>query len=416
MKHSITTALILMSISSLSNATDWKTSGDVRVGYVQYNYNNPPSTTSTGRIDSKGTYLSSKVSVLTPTYNNFSAKATVAGVTDFGLNDKEFETRNYVFDNGDKSSFAIFQELFISYLDKSNNLTMGRQELVTPLVESDDYYFVANSFDAINYINSSVDNFTFHLGYFYQMSGVWDSGANGEEFHSMSDSSFVDAKDKANANDSGTIYGAVEYKDENSKFKLWNYYTADLYNMIFLEYIFSNSTNKFSYDVGLQALNYKGVGELKSNNYTNIDYSIFSAKFDGDFNNGVSFSTGITKYSNGEGQGATLGAWGGFPTYTYGFAHSYFDVGSLQNASIYKIQISYDLEYLGLNDTSLSYRYTNYKLDSTYSNSEDYMLLNGLKLSYSSDNGVSFNATYENKDLDNSDNDFIIRLIGGYSF
>ena len=408
--------LFVLLINNLAYATDWESSSDFRMGYVEYDYANPPSKTSSGRIDSRGVYLSSKTSILTPKYQNFSLKATVAGVTDFGINNSEYETRNYVFDNGDKSSFAIFQEFFISYLDETNNLTIGRQEIVTPLVESDDYYFIANSFDAINYINSSVNNFSFHLGYFYQMSGVWDSGANGTEFHSMSDSSFVDKKDKVNANNSGVVYGAVEYTDKNQRFKVWDYYTTDLYNMLFLEYIYSNSNSNFSYNLGFQIVNYKEVGALASNNYTNIDYSIFSIKFDGDLNSDLSFSTAVTKYTNGEGQGATLGAWGGFPTYSYGLAHSFFNMGSLQNSMVSKIHISYDLESIGLTNTSLSYRYTNYALDSVHSNSEDYMILNGIKLSYSSSNGGYFKAIYEDRDLDNADGAFAVRIIGGYKF
>ena len=411
------------SSSDSKEKNDWKIFGDLRVGYVQYNYDNPlpkSSLINKGNTDSQGTYIIPKLSLTTPVYSNFKAKVTLAGATDFGINDSKDESKNFVFDGGENQSFALLQEFFISYSDKSHNFTIGRQELVTPLVEADDYYFLANSFDAINYINSSVDNFTFHLGYFYQMAGVWDSGANGTQFHSMSDSSFVAQEDKDNADDTGIMYGAVEYKNENHKLKIWEYYIPDLYNIFLTEYNFSNKGEGFSYNSGIQFVNYKEVGELASNNYTNIDYSIFSAKFDGSFSNGISFGTAATKYTNGAGTSETLGTFGGFPSYTYGYAHSYFTMGSMRNSKIFQAKIGYDLQKIGLNGIKIEYKCNYYNLDSQYSRTasdkmQGKMRLNGIKLSYNN-NGAYFKAIYELQRLDNEPNSSSVRLIGGYRF
>jgi len=406
------------------NANDWKISGDIRAGYVDYDFNNAPPATATvnkGATDSHGFYTTLKTSVLTPKYNNFSLKATLGGATDFGVNNPDYENKNYVFDSKDKKSFALLQELFLSYSDKSHNFTIGRQELDTPLIESDDYYMLANSYEVVNYVNSSLNNLQFHLGYFHKMAGVWDSGANGEKFHSMSDASFVDARDKENAKDSGIVYGAVEYKNKVHEFKLWEYYVTDLYNILLAEYGYSNKINMFSYDLGVQVTNYKELGKLASNNYTNIDYTIYSAKFDGMFENGVNFATGITKYSDGEGQGATLGAFGGFPSYTTGFTYSYFTMGSLQNASVYKTQIGFDLEKMGLKNTWIGYRNTYFNLDPSYSKTaglleQDYMQLHGFRISHSTEVGMYLTVTYEVRDLDNESDASAFLFIGGYKF
>jgi len=428
MKKLFISTLLLAGSTSYLNANQgveiadgWKTQGDVRLGYVHYEFKNPPTPTSTGRKDSRGIYLAPKVSILTPKYKNFSVKATVAGVTDFGINDPAYETRNFAFDGTENKSFAIAQELFLSYSDQSHSFTIGRQELVTPLVEADDYYILANSYDAINYTNSSVNNFSFHLGYFYQMSGVWDSGANGTEFHSMSDSSFVAKEDKENADDTGIMYGAVEYKDENHKLKLWEYYISDLYNIFLADYKFSNKTQTLTYNASLQFVNYKEVGELASHDFTNIDYSIFSAKLDTSLENGIYADIAATKYTDGEGQGVTLGAWGGFPSYTYGFTHSYFIMGSLRDANIYKFQIGYDLQKVGLDNFRIEYRCNYYALNPNYSKSatdeaQELMRINGIKISYADNNGIYFNGMYEYRRLDKEENGFALRLIGGYRF
>ena len=434
LKNSLhTSVLLIVSFGVVLNAnetqsidrdSDWKVAGDLRIGYVHYDNSNPPPSSALinrGHTNSHGYYVVPKLSIITPTYRNFSVKTTVAGATDFGINNANYENRNFIFDSTEKKSFVLLQELYISYMDNSHNFTIGRKELNTPLIEADDYYLYANSFEVVNYVNSTLDNFLFHLGYFHKMAGTWDSGANGTEFHSMSDTSFVDSRDKTNANDSGVIYGAMEYKNKLHDFKVWDYYVTDLYNIMLAQYGFTNATNNFSYNLGAQITNYKEVGKLAKNNYTNIDYTIYSVKFDGEFDNGFDFATGVTKYSDGEGQGATLGVWGGFPSYTYGFTYSYFDAGSLQNSFVYKTQVGFDLGKVGLKNAWVGYRYTDYKLDPKYSKSasleaQDSMQLHGFRIKYSTNVGVYFTGTYECRTLDKEQNSNALRLIGGYRF
>ena len=404
---------------------EWKVQGDIRAAYVNYDYDNKPSlsspTINKGHVDSRGFYTIPKVSILTPTYNNFSAKVTVAGVTDFGLNNPDYESRNWAFSPSDLKSFAILQEVYINYKDSNHNFTMGRYELETPLIEPDDYYLLANSYETVGYINTSLKDFAFHLGYIHKMAGVWDSGTNGTEFHSMSDTSFVDDRDKENADDSGVIYGAVEYKKESHKVKVWDYSVTDLYNIFLAQYDFSSSIDSFTYETAIQFTNYKEIGELASNNYTNIDYSIYAVKFDGEFDNGVSFATGASKFSDGEGISSTLSAWGGFPTYTYGYIYNWFEVGSLENAVLLKAQLGYDLSKIGLKNSWIGYRHTHYNLDSSNSKTasgeaQNKMQLNGIRFKYAPTTGIYFTANYEHRSLDNEPDSSAYRLIGGYKF
>ncbi len=432
-KNLVTNMLLVASIVSLNAddtqginlGNDWKVLGDIKVGYVNYDYNNKPSLSSAtinkGHVDSKGFYTIPKLSILTPTYNSFSAKVTIAGVTDFGSNNPDYESRNWGFDPSELKSFAILQEIYINYKDSNHNFTIGRYELETPLIEPDDYYLLANSYETASYINTSLNDFVFHLGYIHKMAGVWDSGKNGTEFHSMSDTSFVDSRDKENANDSGVVYGAVEYKNESHKVKVWDYYVTDLYNIFLAQYDFSSKINSFTYQTAIQFTNYKEIGKLASNNYTNIDYSIYAIKFDGEFDNGISFATGASKFSDGEGIGSTLSAWGGFPTYTYGFIFNWFETGSLRDAEIYKVQVGYDLSKLGLKNSWIGYRHTYYNLDSGYSKtasgeSQNKMQLNGIRFKYTPNTGIYFIANYEHRSLDNEPDASAYRLIGGYKF
>ena len=411
----------------------WLFSGDMRTGWVEYGYNNPPPgnpAINRGHIDSKGWYIMPKLSITTPTYAGFAAKITGAGATDFGINDPAYESRNFVFNAADPKSYAILQESYIRYDANGNLGVVGRQEVSTPMIDTDDWYMLANSFEVAYYTNTMLEDQMFSLGYFHKMAGVWDSGAydpvlapkGGTDFYSMSQASFVSTADKAAAGDSGVVFGAYQYNDERHNLQVWEYYATDLYNTLFLQYDFSSKVGEaFSYNLGAQIIDFQEVGKLASNNFSAIDYSMYSARFNGAFSNGVDFATGLTKYTDGEGQGSTLGAWGGYPYFANGMIFHFFEAGSLQNAASYKAQLGYALPATLAKDIWFGARYTHFDLDSDYSKAsnglgQEKMNLYGVRLSYGSQKGTYFTGTYERVNLDHEEPIDSLRLIGGWRF
>jgi len=417
--------LILISITDYANAVDingFTLSGDERAGWVSYDYGNPDSdpTINKGHKDSEGFYVIPKLSLQTPDYNGFNAKITVAGATDFGINDEGKQKRNFVFDPTENESFVILQELYLEYDIENHNALIGRNEIVTPMIDFDDWYMLGNSFEIVKYTNTYLDNHRLHIGYFNKMSGVWDSGANGTEFHTMSDASFVPQINKDEADDKGVYYIAAEYDGEKHHGQVWEYYAQDLYNMLFGQYNFKNGNSNYNYDFGLQFINWSQVGKLKAS-ATEIDYSLYSVKYDGNIDNGFSFATGYSKYSNGPGTGSTLGAWGGYPYFANGMIFHFFEAGDLRNASSYKVQGGYDLSKVGVNNTVVKVRYTYFDLDSNYSISsagepQNKMDLIGIQLSYNFMKSGYFNATFERHNIEKENPTDAIRLIGGYRF
>jgi len=400
----------------------FKVTGDGRAGWVSYDYGNPNGdpTINKGHKDSEGFYVVPKLSLQTPSYWGFDAKITGAGATDFGLNDPAKEPRNFVFDPTENESFAILQELYVEYDDEHHNGLVGRKEIITPMIDYDDWYMLGNSFAIAKYTNRSLDNTALHIGYFYQMAGVWDSGANGTEFNSMSKASFVPQVNKDQAGDKGVYYAAADYSDGRHHGQLWEYYAEDLYNMLFAQYDLTTGSKKYNEDFGLQFINWSQVGKLESSS-TEIDYSLYSVKYDGNFENGFSFATGISKYTDGPGQSATLGAWGGYPYFANGMIFRFFEAGSLQNASSYKVQGAYNLKQAGFKNTTVKLRYTYYNLDPEYSYAsdgqpQDYMQLTGIQLSYSFMKTGYFTGTFEYSEVENEKASNALRLIGGYKF
>lgn len=397
-------------------------SGDIRTGWVQYDYSNPSGNPAInkGHRDSRGFYLIPKLSLETPTWNNFRAKITGAFATDFGLNDHDRESRNFAFDAEDNESFAILQELFIAYENDRHKLLVGRNELYTPMIEADDYYMLANSFEVASYTYKSPFNTDLHAGYFYQMAGVWDSGDDGTEFNSMSDASFVPDINKDEANDSGVFYGAVDFNNDFHHLQLWEYYAKDLYNIIFSQYNYTNKTTSFSYDAGAQFINFTDVGDLEDSS-TRINYSIYGLKFDTAFNNGFSIDTGFNKYTDGSGPDYTLGAWGGYPYFALGMIYHFFEAGTLRNSEIYKVQVGYDFSKVGVDNLVLYGRFTYFDLDDHHSFSsngrpQSTMSMYGIRLKYQFLGGGYFTGTWEYHDLDDEKRTYAFRLIGGFTF
>ncbi|MCK4676239.1 MAG: hypothetical protein KAT61_09985, partial [Gammaproteobacteria bacterium] len=325
--------LLLTSLSTTTHAYDlngFTLSGDERAGRVSYDYDNPNGDPfiNKGHKDSEGFYVIPKLSLQTPDYNGFNAKITLAGATDFGINDEGKQERNFVFDGTDNESFVILQELYLEYDNEAHNAMIGRNEIITPMIDFDDWYMLGNSFEIAKYTNTGLKNHRLHIGYFNKMAGVWDSGANGTEFHYMSTASFTTAESRANAGDAGVYYAAAEYNGEKHHGQVWEYYAEDLYNMLFAQYNFKSGSSKYNYDFGLQFINWAQVGQLKANAGNSIpdasdptqtvigekiNYSLYSIKYDGYMDNGFSFATGYSKYTDGPGTSSTLGAWGGYP-------------------------------------------------------------------------------------------------------
>ena len=213
----------------------WKINGDLRIGYVNYDYSNNPKkynpNINNGHKDSRGIYVLPKLSISSPDYNGFSFKITGSGSTDFGLNDSIYESRTFGF-GASGSPYALLQEAYIKYVNNGHTLLAGNYELSTPIVDADDWYLLANTFQGIYYKNTTMKNIMFAGGYIYKMAGPWDSGADGAHFHTIAETSYVAKEDKDNAGDAGMWAGVFQYEKDEHTLEVWDYYAVDLYNTL----------------------------------------------------------------------------------------------------------------------------------------------------------------------------------------
>ena len=403
----------------------WKIHGDLRIGYVNYDYSNDPKNfnpnINKGHKDSRGIYILPKLSITSPEYHGFSFKITGAGSTDFGINDPIYESRTFGF-GASGSSYAILQEAYVKYVNDGHTFLAGNYELSTPMVDADDWYLLANTFQGLYYKNTSIENIMFAGGYIYKMAGPWDSGADGANFHTIADTSYVASEDKENAGDAGMWAGVFQYTKDQHNLQLWDYYATDLYNTFFGQYDYNGKLDHASYDAGVQIINFKEIGALASNTFTEIDYSIFSLRFDGKLDNGFDLSTGASFYTDGPGASATLGSWGGYPYLANGMIFHIFEAGNMRNTNSYKVQLGYDFSDQGIDGLWVGARYTYFDLDPKYAISsetglgQDKQENYGVRVSYNHPDGYYFTGTYEYVDLDQQQPISALRLIGGYKF
>lgn len=395
----------------------WSITGDVRAGFVKYDYNNAN--------DSEGFYTTPRISLNTPEAAGFSAKVTGGLATDFDINNPERQSKNFVFNAADPQSFAILQEAYLKYQNSGNEIKIGREEIDTPMISNDDYYLaIPDSFEVAHYTNTMLDDLMVTAGYVGKMAGVWDSGSRengGTDFSSMSEASFVSGADKDAADDAGAAYLGVVYNTESHKAQAWGYSFLELYNVLFAQYNYNNKAGSFAYDVGLQYIKFDETGKLASNNFTNINYDIMSAKFAGGFDNGLGFNLAAMKFSDGEGQGSTVAAFGGYPFFAMGNIVHWFNAGSFQNAANYQVALDYDLSKVGADGMSVGLKHVYTDLDSQYSissngNGQDFQKTYDVAVSYASNSGAYLNFQYQFADIDDEEDINGFRLIGGYKF
>ncbi|MFT5661319.1 MAG: hypothetical protein ACI9TV_001965 [Sulfurimonas sp.] len=400
----------------------WSITGDIRAGFVDYDYSNAN--------NSQGFYATPRISINTPEAGGFSAKATAGFATDFGNNDENKQSKNFVFNAANPKSFSILQEAYLKYSNSGNEIKIGREEIDTPMISNDNFYLaIPNSFEVAHYTNTMIENMMFTFGYVDKMSGVWDSGAydpikadlGGTDFYSMSQSSFVSGTDKVAADDAGALYAGFVFNDDTHKVQVWGYNFRELYNVLFTQYNFNNKTDGFAYDLGLQYIKFDETGNLASNNNTTINYDIMSAKFAGTFDNGINFNLAAMKFSDGEGQGSTVAAFGGYPFFAMGSIVHWFNAGSFQNAANYQVAAGYDLSKVGLKGMSINLKHVYTALDSQYSKAstgegQDFQKTYDLGVSYSHASGTYVNLQYQIADIDHEEDITGFRLIGGYKF
>jgi hypothetical protein len=221
----MTSLLIVTGLAEDTNTTKSNWSGEIKGGY-QYTDD------SVNTADEFG--LSTSIKYESNSWNNFIFGTRLTAAIGDGK-----EPYGVAFFDANNDGYGIVDELYIKGNFGNNELTIGRQALDLPFVDTDsEHGLVENRFEAIVLSNKDIKDTTITLAHIRSWSGV--------------DSDNAGKFNRINGND-GVELAGIEYTGiENFDLKAFGYIANDLVNAGYLEATYENETDSFEYSTTLQ--------------------------------------------------------------------------------------------------------------------------------------------------------------------
>ena len=418
--------IILILVAGISFASEdlVEFDGDLRAVYVEHKYDN------NFFPNSRAGAVSAKLSLTTKEWNNLYAKISLTALK--GLNhDKNKQAMTYIFAKtweGKHNSFALLEEAYIGYKNDFASLKIGRQEMATPYIDSDDYFITPNSFEAITLQLKPLKNTSVDLGYVSKMSGTWDSSFDGGNFHSMSRQPWIHYSNGVRdtypvdevyniVGKRGISYLGMSYTQENHKVQLWDFYAHEMFNTIMAQYDYSNEY----FDFAIQYSTKRDVGKLKDNPTYRVHYDVYGAKIGSEIVKNWNLTAAYTGVSDDDSL-HFFGSWGGFPEFASGMMVSYFET-YLRDTNIYSLTSKHYLDSI-LKGLEIKLKYAYYDLNSNYTvnvgkgsiNGEKYMNTYGVQAFYQYNKNLSVKIAYAGRELESNNQSRILRSVLKYKF
>ena len=429
-------SLLFASLTLFASEIDYvkNLSLDVRAVYMNNDYDR-------GFDAAEAFAVSAKIKYEQDMIDSLTAGIAFGSVQDLGILNDDITKRNmaYIFDKNNET-FSILHQIFLKYTYSKSLIEVGRFELETPLVSSDDYYVLSNTFEGIHFDIKEIENYNFRLGYLSQMSGAWDSRYDGGTFNSMTKQAWAHRADNGKevyyqlvgdgtsplglgVKDTGLGYAGIEYEKEALKLQFYDHILLDTYNSIFAQVDYKWNLDDKKLLLAGQYIQYDGIGALKNNPNPDavVDYATYSAKGELSIKNlSVKLAyTGVTD----TGSIHFFGAHGGFPQFASGMMVSYFET-SLRDANLYSLTSSYNFgtKQHAFNLTAL---YAYYDLNSNYTkngiigdsiNGDEYLHAYGISGKYTYNEKLSWLMKLAQRKLEHGDQNVLFRTILRYSF
>ncbi|MCD4727889.1 MAG: OprD family porin [Pirellulales bacterium] len=154
--------------------------------------------------------------------------------------------------NGNHDSFSMLGEAFIQGQFGNTTIKLGRQELSTPYVNTDDNRLTPQSTESYVVINKDIPGVEIFAAYVKKMRGKTDT-----EFVSMTEYAGVGPDDEP-----VILGGLTYYRIENLTLQVWDFYVREFFNEVYLkaEYGWNISENFSAFGV-IQYLTQDDVGD-----------------------------------------------------------------------------------------------------------------------------------------------------------
>ncbi len=374
-----------------------------------------------------------KIGATSGDWHGLKAKIAYYQTSDLGLRSKNpKETDAYMFDV-DKSPYSVIGEKYIEYSAKQNTVTLGRQEIDTPIISTYDYRIIPNLFEAYTLTNKDIKDTTLTLSYVTKMSGL-DGLVSFKKFESMSEQTYTSLNmttdlqtidnsestinvSKISGHQGVIMLGALI--DANPKISLWNYYCKDVSNTFYAEgAIEQKITEKLTATYEAQGYSVRAIGKFKdflSNLGLNGSYELYGLKSSiAHKESGISGYIAANLFTGDSKTVTAFGNWGGYPEFVsipYMFAQD-SSVSAVARLRAAKAAIKYEIS----SKQSIIAGYSYIDLDKNIMSNSDIKLLN---LIYKAKimKALSAKIQYELRDSKNYryDND-MLTLSATYTF
>ena len=268
-----------------------------------------------------GTAGGVELGISTKSVNNLKTNIRFFSTTKITGDGKELENTNLV---DETSSYALLGVANIEYNDNTNMLKIGRQELHTPLVASDDARVVKDLFEAVNFTSKIIPNTTLHTLYISKNSGM-DNGANKSEFVSMSETLGA-------SYDRGMFALGLENSSiKNTKFSAWYYRGIDFIDMAYADASYSTTIAHHNIKLEGHYWKIKSQSEFEKDTNTKIDYDYGGARLSVNRNH-LTLQLAQERINLADNSYSIHTSWGMYSEYTYGFLMGSGIYGALNNA------------------------------------------------------------------------------------
>ena len=341
-----TTSTFAQEANSLESfLSDITKSGQIRVGYVNYDYAGTPSEYATA--------LGGHLRFETPIINeNFSlAFAPYFGASSGSLSGSESEGRYHTSLSSENKSYMTLGEAYFGFKKDAVSFKIGRQIINTPLLGDDDMRLTPQTFEGVM-ANFEKENWGIHAGYLTKWQG-YDEGLNKDDYK------FDYKFDKLVPDSDGALVLGADYTTTLNEIELntqaWYYGIDKLASVGYGDVTFAGAIDEsIGYDFGVQ---FTQQAEKDNSGYDASLYGLMVGLGYGDFY----LYTAYAQSSLDAGKTLFNGLGGTF-YYTAGneWAMGYLDEGEDETSA--QIGLSYDF----LTGLSLSAYHTDFKTNSSH--------------------------------------------------
>jgi len=368
MKKMTTLSLTVLSLLSCASADTieealkgGEAGGQIRLGYIMQN-------NTAGAPDTRGAAIGGQVRYETGSWNG--ASLGIAGYVSqniqplSGSGDKQ----NPDFFGSDGDSFAYVGEAYVQYVRDTLSVRLGRQQIDTPLADTDDIRMLPNTFEALIGTYTGIDKLTLAGGYVTRWAG-FDSGDDISGFKRLGG---PDSRGTAVA---GAIYEGVE----NLSLQGWFYGIDEVADALYADAAYVIALGeKMGLEIGVQSAYFDESSD------SGVDGAVVGGSAAFDFK-ALTFSAAVNAARNDSGKAVSIG-FGGGPYLT---SMEEMTIDGLNDAEAFTLGIEADASEWGVNGLFAAMAYGHFESNADEEAQELDMIVS-YKLSEALDGELSY--------------------------